>query len=211
MAIVLKAQKRGAGKHSVVRQLRIEGKIPAVIYGSDVESQPISIEESQFMQVVRQQGINHVVRLAVDGTEHNVMIKDIQREPLKGRTLHIDFGKVNMNEAIDTIVPLTIEGEAEGVKAGGVLEQQLRELSIRCLPGAIPDSISVSVEKLAVGDSLTVGDLDIPADVTVQHEESDVVLSIVPPRAQPVDEDTESDAAGDAEASRTGEAAADES
>ncbi|WP_047154278.1 50S ribosomal protein L25/general stress protein Ctc [Aneurinibacillus tyrosinisolvens] len=211
MAIVLKAQKRGAGKHSVVRQLRIEGKIPAVIYGSDVESQPISIEESQFMQVVRQQGINHVVRLAVDGTEHNVMIKDIQREPLKGRTLHIDFGKVNMNEEIDTIVPLTIEGEAEGVKAGGVLEQQLRELSIRCLPGAIPDSISVSVEKLAVGDSLTVGDLDIPADVTVQHEESDVVLSIVPPRIEPVDEGTEGDAAGDAEASRTGEAAADES
>jgi large subunit ribosomal protein L25 len=189
MVIELKAQKRQVGNHSTLTELRHKGKIPAVVYGSDAGNQPIAVDETQFMQVFRQQGSNQVIKLNVEGTSYNVMLKDIQSDPIKNRVLHLDFNQINMNEKIDTMVPIVLEGEAEGVKDGGVLQQMLREINIRCLPNEIPDNITVNVQALKVGDSVTVSDLRIPNGIEVNHQGEEVVLSIVLPKTEPVDEE----------------------
>jgi large subunit ribosomal protein L25 len=202
MAMELKAEKRQVGARSSLTKLRNTGKIPAVVYGNDVESEPIAVEESQFQQLVNQQGLNHVIKLNVDGKSLNVMVKDLQSDPIKNKVLHLDFGKVNMNEKIDTSVFIVLEGEAQGVKEGGVLQHTMRELNISCLPGDIPDSITHNVEKLTIGDSVTVGDLTVPNGVEVLHEPDEIVLSIVPPQVEPVEveEATAEEAEANAEA-----------
>ncbi|WCK54629.1 50S ribosomal protein L25/general stress protein Ctc [Aneurinibacillus sp. Ricciae_BoGa-3] len=191
MAMELKAERRHETQRSATNKLRKAGKIPAVLYGSDIQSQPLAVTEKDLIQVVRQQGINHIISLNVNGNSYNVLIKEVQQEPLKGQILHLDFNQVNMNEEIETMVHIVVQGEAAGVKAGGVLQQTLRELSIACLPGAIPDAITVSVDNLAIGDSIVVQDLSIPSGVTVNHEPEEMVLSVVPADTTPVPEDSE--------------------
>ncbi|MED0671593.1 50S ribosomal protein L25/general stress protein Ctc [Aneurinibacillus aneurinilyticus] len=187
MAIELQAQKRQVGPRSMLTELRSKGKIPAVLYGSDVESESIAIEESHFQQLVNQQGLNHVIKLNVDGKPLNVMIKDLQSDPLKNKVLHLDFGTINMNEKTDTSVFIVLQGEAEGVKNGGVLQHTLRELNISCLPDKIPDSITYNIEKLVVGDTITVADLTVSGDIEILDSPDTVVLTIVPPQAEPVE------------------------
>jgi large subunit ribosomal protein L25 len=189
MVTELKAQKRQVGNHSTLTALRDKGQIPAVVYGSDAGNQPIAVDEAQFMQVFRQQGSNQVIKLNVEGTSYNVMLKDIQSDPIKNRVLHLDFNQINMNEKIDTMVPIVLEGEAEGVKDGGVLQQMLREINIRCLPNEIPDNITVNVQALKIGDSVTVSDLSIPNGMEANHQGEEVVLNIVLPKTEPVDEE----------------------
>ncbi|MFT9850306.1 50S ribosomal protein L25/general stress protein Ctc [Aneurinibacillus sp. REN35] len=189
MAMELQAEKRQVGPRSALNQLRNQGKIPAVIYGNDMESQSLAIEEGPFLQLVNQQGLNHVIKLKVDGKPVNVMIRDLQSDPLKNKVLHLDFGTVNMNEKTDTSVFIVLEGESEGVKDGGVLQQTMRELSISCLPGDIPDSIPYNIEKLTVGDTVTVADLTVPKGIDVLDNPESVVLTIVPPQAEPTEEE----------------------
>lgn len=190
MAMELQAQKRQVGPRSALTELRNKGKIPAVVYGTDVESEPIAIEESQFHQLVNQQGLNRVVKLNVDGKSLNVMIKDVQSDPIRNKVLHLDFSKINMNEKTDTSVSIVLEGEAEGVKDGGVLQHTMRELNIRCLPGEIPDNVTYNIEKLTVGDTVTVAHLTVPNGVEILDAPESVVLTIVPPQAEPVEEET---------------------
>ncbi|MBN6187389.1 50S ribosomal protein L25/general stress protein Ctc [Aneurinibacillus sp. BA2021] len=189
MAMELQAEKRQTGSRSALNRLRKQGKIPAVMYGSDVESQPLAIEEGPFLQLVNQQGLNHVIKLKVDGQPMNVMVRELQSDPLKNKIVHLDFGTVNMNEKTDTSVFIVLEGESAGVKDGGVLQQTMRELSISCLPGDIPDSIPYNIEKLAIGDTVTVADLTVPNGIEVLDNPESVVLTIVPPQAEPADEE----------------------
>ncbi|WP_035100380.1 50S ribosomal protein L25/general stress protein Ctc [Aneurinibacillus terranovensis] len=191
MTIELLAEKRDTSHRSTLHGLRKNGKIPAVIYGSGLQSQPITVDEGQFLQVIRKQGINHIITLKVDGSQYDVLIKDVQQEPLKGKVMHLDFNKVNMNEEIETMVHIVPEGEAAGMKEGGILQQSLRELTIRCLPNAIPDAVTVSIEHLAIGDSVSVGELRIPAGVTPQHEKDEIVLSITAPQLDPIPDSEE--------------------
>lgn len=210
MAIELLAQKRDTSHRSTLHGLRKGGQIPAVIYGSGMESEPVTVDEGQFMQVIRKQGLNHIITLKVDGSQYDVLIKDIQQEPLKGKILHLDFNKVNMNKEIETIVHIVPEGEAAGMKEGGILQQTLRELTIRCLPTAIPDAVTVSIENLAIGDSVTVGDLQIPDGVTPQHEKDEVVLSITAPQLDPIPDSEEQAGAGGAEPANAADSPANE-
>lgn len=198
MAMELQAQKRQVGPRSTLTELRNKGKIPAVLYGSDVENASIAIDESHFQQLVNQQGLNHVIKLNVDGKPLNVMIKDLQSDPLKNKVLHLDFGTINMNEKTDTSVFIVLQGEAEGVKDGGVLQHTLRELNISCLPSKIPDSITYNIEKLVVGDTVTVADLTVSGDIEILDSPDTVVLTIVPPQAEPVEGTTEEEAEAEA-------------
>lgn len=210
MAAQLTAVKRSSSKRSTVTELRRTGKIPAVVYGSDIESYPIAVEEGQFAHVVRTQGMNQVVSLSVDGDSYNVMIKEVQREPLRNKVLHLDFGTVNMNEEIETAVPVTLEGEAPGVKEGGVLQQVLHQLTVRCLPGVIPESITVDISGLKVGDSITAGAVQLPSGVELKHEDDEVVVNISTPRSETADETNTEDAADQEEAAGEPEEPSDE-
>jgi len=191
MSATLKAETRN-NKKSTKTQLRNQGRIPGIVYGGGENNELISIDQADLLQVLRNQGKSSVIQLQLaNGQPANVMIYEMQKDHFKDRLLHIDFKRVNMNEPIETSVPVTLIGEAEGVKQGGVLQFQTREIEIRCLPTHIPDSIPLYVSGLSIGESLCVSDLEIPEGVEVQHELDEVIVSVTAPRLQPVEETPE--------------------
>lgn len=187
MSQILKADIREDLTRSATRSLRKQGRVPGVLYGKGISNRTIHLDESQMWQTIRNKGLNHVFQLQVDGKQYDVMVYELQQDPLKGFLLHVDFKKVSMNEKVETTVPVHLNGEAPGVKEGGVVQQQLRELEIRCLPGDIPESIEADISTLNIGDSLTVADLQVPADIDLQHEKDEVIVSILAPRLDPVE------------------------
>lgn len=109
------------------------------------------------------------------------MIKDMQKNAITGAILHVDFVKVSMSEEIHATIPVTVTGEAAGVKVGGVLQHPMRELNVKCLPGNMPEHFEVDVTELNIGDSLHVRDLAAIEGVEILNDPEDILVSIVPP------------------------------
>ncbi|MEW6189234.1 MAG: 50S ribosomal protein L25/general stress protein Ctc [Actinomycetota bacterium] len=182
--IGLKARHRDTGK-SAAKKLRAVGEIPAVLYGEGIESCPLAVDVRDFIHLIRSEGLNVIVKLKVEGDrgDYTAIIKEIQRDALKDFYLHVDFQKIAMNEKISTIVPLTIVGEAPGVKEGGVLQHGLWEVEVEALPKDLPDCIEVDVSALGIGDSVRVSDLPKREGVEILTSLEEVLVSIVPPTA----------------------------
>lgn len=173
-------------------QLRNSGRIPAVLYGLNEQNQNIHVDSMEMAQHIRRHGKNSMVDLDIQGGKtEKVIINEVQKDNLKDRIVHVDFKRVNMNRPMITTVPITLMGEAAGAKQGGVVQFQTRELEIRCLPTDRPETIPLYVSELEIGSSLAVKDLDIPPGVEVQHELDEIIVSIVAPRLQPVEETPE--------------------
>lgn len=173
----LKAEPRSVVGSAAVKELRRNRLVPANVYGRDKANALISIE-SREMEKALASG-EHLIDLNIGDEQRVVIIKEIQKEPVKGYIQHVDFYEVSMDRAIDTTVPIILEGTLESVT--GVVTQILRELSISCLPGAIPDNIRVDISGMAIGDSLQVGKLDIPEGITVINDPDEAVVSIAAP------------------------------
>jgi large subunit ribosomal protein L25 len=156
---------------SVRNKLKSEGLIPAIIYGGKEESLPVQVGARDLSNILAHAlGENILVELEIDnaGKKANRMalIQEVQHEPLTGSIVHVDFHAVNMNEALHTSVPIEPQGEPIGVKSyGGILEQSLRSLEIKCLPKDLPEVIYVDVSALNVGDSVHVRDLALASGV----------------------------------------------
>ncbi len=183
MAVVqLKAEIRQAGDKGHARRLRMENKIPAIVYGAGEESIPVALNEPAFVQMLRHiSSGNQIFELAVagrSGPSYQVLIKDVQRNPVDGRILHVDLQHISMTHKVRVHVPVHLEGVPAGVKEGGVLEHFLRELDLECLPGDIPEHVVVDVTDLVRGQALHVRDLKLPASVHV-HDSSDRVVVTV--------------------------------
>ena len=190
MSAVLKAEKRNGRTSSGLNQLRNSGRIPGVLYGMNRGNELIHLDQSEIVQVLRSQGKNSILELAVEnGKSEKVIIAEIQKDPLKDRILHLDLKRVNMNKQMVGTVPITLIGQAEGLKQGGVLQFQTRELEVRCLPSDLPESIPLYVSGMEIGDLLTVRDIEIPTGVEVQHELDEVIVSVAAPRLEPVEDD----------------------
>jgi large subunit ribosomal protein L25 len=158
----LDAHPREAGTKNHARRVRREGKIPAVVYGAGKDSLPITVDPRQVTRILNSKtGHNTIFDLALNGSEQTkAMIVDWQYEPIKGRLLHIDVKRIAMDKKLTVNVPITLIGEAAGVKQeGGIMEQMLREVEIECLPADIPSSIEVDVAHLTFGKVLRVSDL----------------------------------------------------
>lgn len=197
MALDLKAAKREDFKHSTTKQLRQEGLVPAVVYGQDKGPKHASVVSIDLLKMVRDEGRNAIISLNIDGDKPvDVMLHDYQMDPIKNELVHVDFYIVNMSEEMDVEVSLRLEGEAQGSKDGGVLQQPLYELQVRAKPNNIPDEITVDVAALEIGDSITIGDLPV-SDKYEFLEETDTTIATV---LQP-DVLNEEDEAGDADAS----------
>ena len=131
---------------------------------------------------VMSRGENVLVNLKIDNKEKTVMIKEIQRDPVEDKIIHVDFYKVSLQEKVTIKVPLEIVGEARGVKEkGGVLEQILRELEVKCLPKDIPEKITLDASELDIGHSFTVEKLKIPADIEVITPVDSTVVTVIAP------------------------------
>src|SRR6056297_2195663 len=110
-----------------------------------------------------------------------VMIKDFQKDVIKEEVIHVDFQKISMDETIHITVPIKLVGDAPGVREGGVLQQLMRDVDIEVLPTNIPDEIELDISELTLSDSLEVGDLEVPEEVTLINSLEDVIVTIVAP------------------------------
>ena len=179
---LLEAQPREAGNKNAARRVRAGGKVPGVLYGAGKDALSLSLDPRQVLRILHSQpGHNTIFDLALTGGERSkAMIVDWQYEPIKGALLHIDLKRIAMDRKLEVKVPITLKGEAAGVKQqGGILEQILREVEIECLPADIPSSIEVDVSELVMGKVLRVSDLPHNEKVTFLTDENQPVAHVV--------------------------------
>lgn len=176
--ISLGAVRRSPGKPNYVRRA---GKIPAVVYGKGVEAQPVAVDGREMQQVL-EGGANQLIALSVDGNTTTVMVKDIQRHPLRGSVLHVDFHAVALDQPVHVKIPVTIAGEESVTAGGGIIQHQLREIEVSCLPGSVPGHVQVDITGLHVGEHVSAGDVALPAGVRLLTEPDEVIVTVVAPR-----------------------------
>lgn len=202
MSVSLQAKKRDNLSRGFTKQLRKEGKIPAVVYGKNQSPVTVSVDQVELLKTVRDEGRNAIISLNIEGGDTvDVMLHDYQADPVKDQIIHADFYAVDLSEEIDVHVPIRLEGEAMGVKEGGVLQQPLYEIEIRVKPREIPDDIVVDVTDLKIGDSISVADLPSSEQYEYLDDPETVIVSIVPPDtaddiAPATDEDIEPELVG---------------
>lgn len=181
--VQVNAEMRQAGRKGLARQLRMRDRIPGIVYGEGEESVPIALPGPTFVQMLRRiSSGNQILELHIEGSATSpcqVLIKDVQRNPIDEKILHVDLQRISMTHKVRVHVPIHVTGTAIGVKeAGGVLEHFLRELDVECLPGDIPEEILIDVSGLNRNDSVHVRDLTVPASVHV-HDSADRVVVMV--------------------------------
>ena len=171
---------------TALKKLRKEGSVPAVVYGHGFETMLLSLNEREFMALLRQEGGAHgLLNLKVEGLEdgeHTVVVKEIQRHPIKDHILHVDFQKIRKGEEMTTEVALHFVGEPVGVKEGGILQHYLYEITVKCIPKDLPDSIEVDISHLNIKDNVRVSDLIQFEGVEYLNSPEEVVATVQPKR-----------------------------
>jgi large subunit ribosomal protein L25 len=182
--VKLAAQTRSETGRSAVKKIKSAGFVPAVIYSHTEAPLSLKVTERDIDTVLSHAlGEHLLVDLEIVGAPNRMaLIQEVQHHPVTQRVLHVDFQGVSANEEIESSVPVEAIGEALGVKSyGGILEQLLRSLTIRCLPQDLPELISVDVTHLNVGDTLHVADIKLPAGVTADDEGDVTVFMVAEP------------------------------
>lgn len=184
----LRVEHRTKTGKGVARELRRKGQIPAILYG-DGEPVPLKADPKALVRALgTEAGENVILNLTIVNGEafiRKAMVKEVQVDPVTGRPLHADFLIISMERPIEVEIPVEATGVAIGVKdKGGVLDQILRELRVRCLPGAIPDKFTLDVSSLDIGDVLHVSDLPIPDGVELLTDREQTVVTVAAPRVE---------------------------
>ncbi|EFM11959.1 ribosomal 5S rRNA E-loop binding protein Ctc/L25/TL5 [Paenibacillus curdlanolyticus YK9] len=195
MGIPLTVEARATRTKRELRELRGQGKVPGVIYGSGLAGPTlIALAERDLLPLLRTHP-NAVLDVAVPGgLKEPVVISEVQRDPLSHQVVHIDLHQINMNEKLKTHVRLEVTGDSTGVREGGILTLMLHELEIECLPNQLPEVIEINVASLGVGENLLVSDLTLPAGVTVRSDADQVVVTILAPQKELSAEEAEAQA-----------------
>ncbi|MFJ7983425.1 50S ribosomal protein L25/general stress protein Ctc [Lysinibacillus xylanilyticus] len=188
MSTVLSVKKREAGHRSTLTQLRKGGAIPAVIYGYNLDSTPISISEKEFRKSVQKDGQNGVFSMELDGKQVNVVVSEIQQCSMKDEVNHIDFLAINMSEVIESEVPIKLVGESVGISVGGILMQPNLDVKIKVKPADIPEAIEVDITELKIGETITVADIRDKIEFDIISENDHTLVTIMAPAV--VDEET---------------------
>lgn len=182
--ITLQVHARTATGKGVARKLRANGRLPAVIYGHNEEPVPVELEQHRLSATMRQAGGEKLlINLNIDGkdSEKKALIKDMQRDPVSGKILHIDFQHISMDEKIKIEVPIKIEGVPDGVKNfGGIISWNIRKIMVSCLPSDIPDKISIDVSEMKIHDSIHVKEL-AAEKYEILDDPEETIISIIPP------------------------------
>jgi large subunit ribosomal protein L25 len=181
----LKITAREASSSRSTRRLRRAGHVPGILYGGGEEPLAFAVEERELRHALAAAGA--VVELELDGAASPAVLKEAQRHPVRGETLHVDFLRVRLDVAIHTTVALELVGgdDAPGAKEGGVLEHVTREVNIEALPTDIPERLELDVSTMQVNDTLFLSAVPTPSGVTILDElEDTVVATLTPPRLE---------------------------
>jgi len=176
-------QKRNVGEN--LKVLRESGFIPAEFYARGVDNMHLSVPVKEFNKIFKEAGESTIVKLIVDGKKINVLIHDVQKNPLNDTISHIDFYGVRMDEKIRVHIPLSFIGESPAIKEGGVLIKAIHELEVEALPADLPHHIEIDLMKLAnIGDSISVKDINLRKGVRVLVDDEIVVATVVEPKVE---------------------------
>lgn len=169
-----------------VKNLRKQDLIPAVMYGNKVAPVNVSVSYLEFRRVFDKAGESALVELEVEGKKHNVLVHDIQHDPMSGKVTHVDFFQVNMKEEVETEIPLEFVGESEAVKAmGGVLIKNMDAIEVKCLPADLPEKYEIDLSKLATFDDvISIKDLKISDKVEILMDPETVIALVAAPRTE---------------------------
>jgi len=213
----LKAQPRAETGKEAARKLRAEGRIPAVIYGKDMEPRGLSLDLQETEYLFQRIAVeNTILDLVIEGDDEPVrtLIREIQSYPHKPGLLHVDFLRIQKGVAVEVEIPISLEGVPIGVReAGGILEQIINEVRVKCIPSKIPEMFSLDVTGLAVGDSFHVSDLELEEGVDILVDADRTVCSVQVPKVVEVaveeEEEELEEGVEEAEAAAEADAAAD--
>jgi len=188
------------------RRLRKAGLIPGVLYGHGNEATMFAVDPHTLRVALSTgAGTHAVLAITVEGHKraHNAIIKDMELDPVKSTLTHIDLQEIRLDETIETTVAVHFEGEAQGVKEGGVLDESTREVTVRGLVTAIPEHLVLDISEMDVNDTAKVGDLVVPEGLEIVDDLEQVLCSVLPPRK--VEEEVEEGAVEAAEGAPEGE------
>jgi large subunit ribosomal protein L25 len=208
--VTFAVQARDSRGKGAARKLRAQGLVPGVVYGGGREATPIALDAAGLERLLERShsGVNTLIDLAGDSpvAGRTVIAKELQREAVRGQLTHVDFYEIDLTHKIEVSVPIHLTGTPKGVVLGGVLDQQQREITLLCMPNAIPDEIEADVTGMELGDSLHVSELSVPAGIELATDESLTVATVLVPRGlkegegEPeAEEAASSESAGDAE------------
>jgi len=183
LEVKIKTNKRTKVGKQQANYLRKNGLIPAILYGHGEETINISIPEKEFCHLLqKEKGENIIIEIELPGDKiKKTIIKEIQRNPVTSRILHVDFQHLIMTEKVHMQVPIILTGTPEGIKSGGVLEHLLRKINVKCLPKDIPPHIEVEVSELKLGDSVHISDLSVE-NVEILEEPTETITTILIPK-----------------------------
>ena len=206
--VKLNAEPReGVGK-GASRKARAAGKVPAVLYGPEIEPKRVAVDALELWHALHTDaGTNVLINLQVDGDTFLTMPREVQRDIVRGTLLHVDFLRIRRDVAIQVEVPIHLVGDSHGVKEGGVVEHHLWELRVEVLPTDVPESLEADITELGIGDSLHVSDIKVPGNVTVITPMEETLVSVVPPPVLVVEPTPEELEAAEAAALEAAEAA----
>jgi len=167
------------------RRLRKEGLVPGVLYGSGKAASPIAIDVHALRAALTTEAGRHaIIDVTVEGKKrtHKAILKEYQLDPVRHMVRHVDLQEVRLDEPIESTVAIVMEGVPAGVKMGGILDIVTHEVTVRGLPGAIPEHLVLNVEGLDIGDAAHVGDVTTPEGITIVDDVSEIVCTVLPPR-----------------------------
>jgi len=196
----LKAERRTDVGKGVARKARAAGRVPGVVYG---HGDPVTIDvdaRELYHLLHTDAGMNVLVDLKVDSDEWLTMPREVQRDHLRDRLLHVDFYRIARDEKISVEVPVHLTGDSRGVREGGVVEHHLWQVQIECLPQDVPNAVEADVSPLGIGESLKVEQLTPPPGCTIVTGGGEVVVSVVTPQILRIEEEEAAAVAEGAEA-----------
>ncbi|MCY3826273.1 MAG: 50S ribosomal protein L25 [Candidatus Dadabacteria bacterium] len=173
---------------SGAREVRKEGNIPAILYGQGENPVALVVRPDELKRALSNNaGINTVLELEIEGSEAPAkrfsMVKEIQRDPIKNRVIHLDFLAIDMKKNVRVGVPVNTRGRSEGERTGGKLEKLMRTIDLECLPGDIPDSIEIDVSSLGIGGFVDIGGLSLGEGVKPIRDASEKVVQVIAQRS----------------------------
>ncbi len=176
---LITAETRDTGT-SAARALRRQGLVPAIVYGKGIDSVPVSLKSGELRKLLAK-GVGHIYKLVVKdaGLNDNIMIQSIDTNPITGEIIHMDLHRISMEELIRLEIPIVLVGEEAITLKELILQRQLREVTVECLPANIPSEFTIDVSDMDHGDTLLAGDLPLSDDVKLVTDPEEVVAVIV--------------------------------
>lgn len=191
MSVSLEVSKREVRPRSIKNKLRHEGRVPAIINGYQIESTPISVDAKEFAKVLRDFGLNSVVKMEVNGASINTLIQRFTRNTFTGEFTHIDFLSVDMTEETIVEAEVVLVGTPAGVKIGGSLTQNLYNVLVSATPDKLPETVEIDISNLEINQSITVADLPVSPDYQIVTAADEQIAAITEGIGAAEEEETE--------------------